>query len=746
MNVIKLTALFLLLNFYAYSQSGFNLGFEQLDDDGNPVGWDITFKYGGAKGYINKIDNKTVKNGKNAFSLKYNADAEEQTFGACAFAIPAKYEGRVIKLRGFLKTENVSVDGYAGLWMRLDGSGEFYNMEDQKITGTNDWKEYTIELPLTDAVTTIHVGGLIVGKGKIWIDDFEVFIDDKPIEEAPEKKVTIYPASLDSAFYTGSGITIEKINAQQKEDLVLLGKIWGFAKYHHPQVALGNHNMDFELFRILPQVLNAKNSKDRDKAILNWLDKLGDIPTCSNCQPCSSKEEKWNPDLKWMNDETISKKLRKKLQFILDNRNQGDHYYIGMVPNVGNPEFKNENAYADLDYPDAGFRILALYKYWNIIHYFFPYKYMIEKDWNEVLVEFMPNFIEAKDALAYRLEVLKLIENIHDTHANIWTYDKHLNDHWGNLHPAFQVKFIEEQLVVTDYYHDEYGKQSKLIPGDVILEIDGTPADQLKKDLIPYHPASNYPTKLRDIAKTILRSNEKEANLKVLRDGKQETFTVKRYERKELDVSIDWAYNQPDSCFSLIDDKIGYLYIGNIKNDLLPEAFEKFKDTKGLIIDIRNYPSDFVVFSLGAYLHKQPTPFVKFTSGDVNCPGLFEVSADLKVGNSNPDHYKGKVVILINEISQSSAEYHTMALRATPNVTVIGSTTAGADGNISFFTLPGDMRTAISGIGVYYPDGTQTQRIGIVPDIELKPTIKGVKAGKDELLDKAIEVILKENR
>jgi C-terminal processing protease CtpA/Prc len=47
----------------------------------------------------------------------------------------------------------------------------------------------------------------------------------------------------------------------------------------------------------------------------------------------------------------------------------------------------------------------------------------------------------------------------------------------------------------------------------------------------------------------------------------------------------------------------------------------------------------------------------------------------------------------------------------------------------------------ISGIGIYYPDGKETQRIGIVPDIELKPTIKGIKEGRDEVLEKALEII-----
>jgi C-terminal processing protease CtpA/Prc len=99
------------------------------------------------------------------------------------------------------------------------------------------------------------------------------------------------------------------------------------------------------------------------------------------------------------------------------------------------------------------------------------------------------------------------------------------------------------------------------------------------------------------------------------------------------------------------------------------------------------------------------------------------------------------LVVLVNEKSQSQAEYTAMAFRAVQNSTIIGSTTAGADGNISEILLPGGLRTLISGIGVYYPNGTETQRIGIVPDITVKPTIKGIKEGKDEVLAKAIEII-----
>ena len=84
-----------------------------------------------------------------------------------------------------------------------------------------------------------------------------------------------------------------------------------------------------------------------------------------------------------------------------------------------------------------------------------------------------------------------------------------------------------------------------------------------------------------------------------------------------------------------------------------------------------------------------------------------------------------------------------MAFRVAPGAKVIGSTTAGADGNVSAIALPGGLRSMISGIGVFYPDKRPTQRVGILADIEIKPTIAGILAGRDELIEAAMAEILK---
>ncbi len=105
--------------------------------------------------------------------------------------------------------------------------------------------------------------------------------------------------------------------------------------------------------------------------------------------------------------------------------------------------------------------------------------------------------------------------------------------------------------------------------------------------------------------------------------------------------------------------------------------------------------------------------------------------------------YNGKVIILMNECTQSVLETMVMSFMDAPNATVIGTPSAGANGNKMDIILPGCIQTSISGLAVTYMDGSQTQRIGLKPDITVKQTVKGIAEGKDEVIEKAIELITK---
>lgn len=721
------------VNCQAQKNEKFNLGFEnQKEKTSLSEGW---FKWGNYDLTIDVLAHSGTKSGK-------ITSTDNGNFGSIAYKIPANYIGKTIKLEGYMKIKNVE-NGFAGLLLRIDGNGSslaFDNMQNQNITGTKDWQKYSITLNYPKEAENIFIAGILSGKGQVWFDDFVLTIDGKNIQTLKEVKRELSKAQLDKEFDNGSLIDFSNLIVKDIENLELLGRIWGFLKYYHPQIAKGNYNWDYELFRFLPKYIEVKNVSERNNLIINWIASLGQLEKCSKCKQIDENAI-LKPDLKWIDNQEEG--LKNKLLYVYNNRSQGKHYYIQMTSNVGNPAFKNENAYSKIPYPDDGFRLLALFRYWNMINYFFPYKHLMDKDWNVTLSEYLPRFLNAQNELEYEMAAIQIIGDIQDTHANLWGGADKINEWKGVNYPPIHIRFIENKLVVTDYYNDELKNEVGLEVGDVITKINGQSIEQIVKEKSKYYPASNIPTRLRDISADLLRSNSNEIEIDCITEkSKTQTKTLKLYPKDSLDI-YRWYRKSNDKSYKILENNIGYITLSSIKDEDIQKIKDEFKDTKGIIIDIRNYPSTFVPFSLGSYFVSSSIPFVKFAIGNVDHPGEFTFTNNLEIPSQGKT-YKGKLVILLNELSQSNAEYTAMAFRAGDNTTIIGSTTAGADGNVSAILLPGGLRTMISGIGVNYPNGNETQRIGIIPDIEVKPTIEGIKAGKDELLEKAIQIITKE--
>ena len=112
-----------------------------------------------------------------------------------------------------------------------------------------------------------------------------------------------------------------------------------------------------------------------------------------------------------------------------------------------------------------------------------------------------------------------------------------------------------------------------------------------------------------------------------------------------------------------------------------------------------------------------------------------------RIPDSEGDIYKGKVVVLINEDAISQAEHTCLFFEAATDVTFIGTPTAGANGDVTYMVLPGNLAVSFSGHNVRHADGRQLQRVGIQPTIKVAPTIRGLVEGRDEILDAAVKFL-----
>ena len=710
------------------------LNFESSRPGTLPTGW-----FGDPAGTL-FADGTVVHSGRWSARIERGPNSPEG-FSVLTRSLPVDFSGRTIELKGYLRTE--AVGGFAGLWMRQDGDTPnlaFDNMSSRRLKGTTGWTEYSLTLPLKAEAKLLAFGALVQGTGKVWVDDLQLLVDGKPLIDAPRKEPAKTVLDRDHEFDGGSKIALESMTDLQVRNIALLGKVWGFLKYHHPRVTAGLEHWDYALFRVMPSVLAAPDDDAARAALFRWIDSLGEVAPCTDCADLRKTDLHFGPGLDWLgNDELLGADLGQRLRSIHRNRANGAQFYIAQVLGVKNPEFRNEPAYAGLDLPDAGFQLLGLFRFWNIIEYWFPYRDVLGEDWNAVLREFVPRIALARDADAYQRELMALIGKAHDSHANLWS-SLRVRPPVGDSQLPVSLRFIENQAVVSGYDVAGVGRKSGLQVGDIVTELDGVKVARLVEEWSPFYAAGNEPTRLRDIARHLFRGKTGPATVRVLRDGETLDLKAERVLAGELDLTGFGARDLRGDTFRLLSDQVAYLKLSSVKADAVAGYVEAAQKTKGLIVDIRNYPSEFVVFALGSLLVPKPTDFARFTVCDLANPGAFHWGASVSLEPAKP-RYTGKVVVLVDESTQSQAEYTSMALRAAGAV-IVGSTTAGADGNVSGFGLPGGLSSAISGIGVFYPDKTPTQRVGIVPDVVIRPSVAGIRAGRDEVLEEAVRQIL----
>ena len=736
----------------------FNLGFESFYYNGAPKGW---FNWGYSIFYTTKIDSVVRHSGKYSILMEpiENSSFPSNYFGCIARSFPAKYIGDNITVKAFMRTEGVTKP--IGLMLRIDNDWktlQFDNMTQKGITGSEEWVEYSVTLPLPEEASYIYIGAMLTGTGKLWVDDFQLLIDGKDISKAKHKPEKVYLAEKDTEFDKGSKISIISYNSATVTNLELLCRIWGFLKYYHPAVATGDYNWDAELFRIMPSVINSKNTDERDKVFVDWINRLGKLKFDKN----NDKEQdtlviKILPDFSWMENSGLSNTLSKKLKAVKDASRGMEHYYIVFTKDLGSPIFKNEKNYDKINYHrDAGMSLLTLFRYWNMIEYFFPYKYLTDKDWNAVLSEFIPVFLDISHELDYKKAVSKLIAQTNDTQAgdglSVWKgfnsaqYITSYVDEVAKIYRLrsnefrvpYKISFIEGKAVITGILKNDMS-ETILKNGDIITHIDGKTIETIIEERKPYYSASNTPALFQKIAGDLLYTDNNFLSLQIIRNGKPQICKIDCFPLSNL------SYIPPKKdSHRFLSPETGYIFTQSLASDSIPAIMEMFKDTKSIIIDTRGDSRDNYLkyYYLASFLLPKSEEYAKISKGNIKQPGMFSLDESYKFFEKNEHYYKGKIVVIVNEQTVGMDILSLMAFQKSPHVTIIGSSATGLTTIcVSYIVLPGIGVTKMTGNGVYYPDGRETHRAGIKLDLEVKPTIKGIIEGRDEVLERAVELV-----
>jgi C-terminal processing protease CtpA/Prc len=146
---------------------------------------------------------------------------------------------------------------------------------------------------------------------------------------------------------------------------------------------------------------------------------------------------------------------------------------------------------------------------------------------------------------------------------------------------------------------------------------------------------------------------------------------------------------------------------------------------------------------LGQILARKRTAFARLYFPEYDgATGTFRTREELQYLDPLPGPaFEGPIVMLVHGGTQSAAEHTSLIMEAVRDVIFVGSPSSGADGNITYTVLPGGISVGFTGMGVRHGDGRQLQRMGIQPHVTARPTLSGIRSGRDEVLEKAVEVL-----
>ncbi|HEY9178781.1 MAG TPA: T9SS type A sorting domain-containing protein, partial [Flavipsychrobacter sp.] len=358
------------------------------------------------------------------------------------------------------------------------------------------------------------------------------------------------------------------------------------------------------------------------------------------------------------------------------------------------------------------------------------------QSWDSTLYKNVELVANASSAAELDNLIEKITAKLDDAHVEGLTYN--VNSFFNKAYkPRLLLRYMDNKYVVV-----KTGIPGVAV-GDEIVSVDGLTTTQWEDSLQHDISAGNPDVFRRFVCEYLLGGDLSSGINIVLRNATNNTYTANH-------TRGTYMYNQwfsdyypndtlKNAKWTTLDCNVGYVHMGNLEQTDVSNMYADLLTKPAIIFDIRNYPQG-TAFTLANLMYPDRRMFAHDTEPEVTYPGAFRWFEHFLGPTSNSTDYKGKIILLMNQETQSHAEYSCMIFEAMPDVVKVGSPTAGADGNITYFNLTNDMQTGFTTLGIYYPNNNSTQRVGIVPDSLVYPTQAGTRAGRDEILEKAMQI------
>ncbi len=592
-------------------------------------------------------------------------------------------QGKEFIFRGKLRM--VTGEGQAQLWARVDRAtkttGFFDNMGDRPVR-KREWGTYEIKGKVNPDGAMLFIGVMLVGGGELEFDDLSLQVK----EGDTWKEVYNNSFSNDEEGKSPKGLNL---NSALETSYAVSVQKGNKDQENFVSIKSKEVEMDSEphetLFREYPKVGEyiEKNIGGGLKVILP----LALYGTETQTYPAA--------------DTVALLELKKKLGTISNAEMMGDHLYT---------------------------RLGDLAIAWNVFQHFFPYFDVVKTDWNKALKEAIERAYTDQTAVDFQITLQRLTAQLKDGHVSVGTQR-------GRYMPLLGWEWIEGELVVT-----HVGDSSiALKKGDIVKKIDNQDAGKYFAGVYQNISAATKGwLEYRARTESLMGDNGTKIKLNILReDNTQGEVFVTR-----TDLSKYYGSLPKKDSIKALPNGMMYINIGVASMEAIDRALPELKKSRVIICDLRGYPNGnhkFIEYLLprnDTSKYWMQVPLTIYPDRE-RIAGWQNFGWGLKPSDT---HLDAKIIFLIDGQAISYAESYMSFIENYKLATIIGQPTAGTNGNVNPFNLPGGYRISWTGMKVQKHDGTTHHGVGILPNIYVQKTIKAVREGRDEYLEKAMEV------
>jgi carboxyl-terminal processing protease len=363
-------------------------------------------------------------------------------------------------------------------------------------------------------------------------------------------------------------------------------------------------------------------------------------------------------------------------------------------------------------------------------------KYYDEKfngtDWKQIRIDYLPKVENAKNDEEFYQVVKQMTRELRDAHTRFWTPEE-AKLRRKKQHSSIGIKVEEngEKLVITGVETDSEADKAGVKIGMFVVAVDGT----------------DVKTKLAEAKESIKSSSPQAVKLLSLRaifrgeigSTIKLTFTDKTNKTFDVALTRNIISESFEVTTKILPDNIGYLRFDTFNeklSDKFKEALTNLKNTKGLIIDLRDNGGGQLNFveKVAAWLLPEKTSFGEVQRREKG-------DKKLSFGDKDKQIYSTPIVVLIDNDSASGSELLSIGLQEAGRAKIVGSISCGCLLGISGSKKIGDGELELSQLGFISAKNYRVEENGVKPDKIVDVKLEDIQNGVDRALEEALKML-----